>query len=432
MLEKETSSPQFPEKGAAPGEDGPEVVLQNGTRPEDEGWSIETHMVHAPAFRTPFSETSEALFLTSGFVYACAEQAERAFKGTERCYQYSRYRNPTVELFEQKLARLEGAEACFATASGMAALFSVMFATLQQGDRVCMTEPVFNSTRNLAVRFFSRYGVQSSFIPAMPRTDSQERLWEKELARQPRLILVESPANPVLDIVDLRRLRALAPDSILVVDNVFATPIGQKPLELGADLVVYSTTKHLDGQGRTMGGAILGSDVWINEKLRPFLQNSGPCLAPFNAWVLQKGLETVALRVRAQSTTAEALAVWLETHPAVQQVAYPFLASFPGEKLARSQMTLGGSLVTFTLRGGKETAFRFMNSLRLILISNNLGDSKSLITHPSTTTHSDMDPDHRVSLGIQDGTVRLSVGLEALQDLQSDLDRALARACSSV
>ena len=381
-----------------------------------------TQLVHGGTTRTPHGETSEALFLTSGFVYDSAAQAENTFTGAETHYQYSRFGNPTVAMFEQRLALLEGAEACRATATGMAAVHATMLSHLKTGDRVVASRALFGSCHWIVSTLLPRYGILTEFVDG---TDMDA--WAAALATPATLVLLESPSNPMLDILDLRAISTLAhaAGAIVVVDNVFATPLLQKPLELGADVVVYSCTKHIDGQGRVLGGAVLGTTKWIQETLQPFIRNTGPSLSPFNAWLLLKGLETLHLRVDASSKSAAQVADALAQHPAVSRVLYPSRADHPQHAMAMTQMSAGGTLVTIELAGGKPAAFRMMDALRLVAISNNLGDSKSLITHPATTTHWRIGAAERARLGIGDGALRLSVGLEDPADLIEDLLTAL-------
>jgi O-succinylhomoserine sulfhydrylase len=381
-----------------------------------------TQLVHGGTMRSSFGENAEALFLTSGFVYDNAEQAEATFKGEVAHYQYSRFGNPTVSMLEQRLALIEGAEACIATATGMAAVSSTMLAHLKAGDRVVAARALFGSCHWIVSTLLPRYGIETVFVEG-----SDLAAWKAALAAPTQLVLIESPSNPMLEIVDLPAVAALAhaAGAIVVVDNVFATPLLQHPLQMGADVVVYSCTKHIDGQGRVLGGAVLGPKQWIEEVLQPFTRNTGPALSPFNAWLLLKGLETLSLRVDASCRSAETLARFLEQRPEVSRVWYPTLPSHPQRDLAMRQMSAGGTLVTFELAGGKGAAFRFLNALGLVAISNNLGDSKSLITHPATTTHMRLGAEERRRLGITEGVVRLSVGLEDVADLTEDLEQAL-------
>ncbi|GAB0119429.1 O-succinylhomoserine sulfhydrylase [Acidisoma sp. 7E03] len=378
-------------------------------------------LVHGGTIRSNFGETSEALFLTSGFVYDSAEQAEQTFLGEVEHFQYSRFGNPTVQMLESRLAMLEGAEACRVTATGMAAVSSAMLSHLKAGDRVVAARALFGSCHWIVSTLLPRYGIETVFVDG-----GDLGAWKAALATPTQLVLLETPSNPMLDIVDLQAVAELAHASgtIVVVDNVFATPLLQKPLELGADVVVYSCTKHIDGQGRVLGGAVLGTKKWVEEVLQPFVRNTGPALSPFNAWLLLKGLETLRLRVDTSCRSAEAVARFLEGHPKVSRTFYPTLESHPQRDLALRQMSAGGTLVTFDL-GTKDAAFTVLNRLGLIAISNNLGDSKSLITHPATTTHMRVGEEERARLGIGPGVVRLSIGLEDPQDLIEDLAQAL-------
>jgi O-succinylhomoserine sulfhydrylase len=378
-------------------------------------------LVHGGTMRSQYGETSEALFLSSGFVYDSAEQAEQTFLGEVEHFQYTRFGNPTVQMLESRLALLEGAEACRATATGMAAVSSALLSHLKAGDRVVAARALFGSCHWIVSTLLPRYGIETVFVDG-----ADLDAWKTALAPPTQVVLVESPSNPMLDIVDLQAVADLAHASgaIVVVDNVFATPLLQHPFELGADVVVYSCTKHIDGQGRVLGGAVLGRKKWVEEVLQPFTRNTGPAMSPFNAWLLLKGLETLSLRVDAACRSAEQIARFLEERPEVVRAWYPTLESHPQRDLAMRQMSSGGTLVTFDL-GSKEAAFRFLNRLGLIAISNNLGDSKSLITHPATTTHMRVGAEERARLGIGDGAVRLSVGLEDAADLLDDLGQAL-------
>ena len=382
-----------------------------------------TLLVRGGQARSNFDETSEALFLTSGFVYDSAEHAEAAFTGAAPHYQYSRFGNPTVTALEARLAALEGAEACRVVATGMAAVSSAMLSHLKTGDRVVASRALFGSCHWIVSTLLPRYGIRTEFVEG-----SDLAAWREALATPADLVLLETPSNPMLDVVDLRAVADLAhaAGALVVVDNVFATPLLQRPLEFGADVVVYSTTKHFDGQGRTLGGAVLGRQKWIEEVLQPFTRNTGPALSPFNAWVILKGLETLHLRMPAMCQSAEAVARFLEGRTEVSHTRYPTLESHPQRELAMRQMSAGGTMVTFDLAGGREAAFAFMNALGVVDISNNLGDSKSLITHPATTPHMRIGAEERAKLGIGDGTVRLSIGLEDRQDLIEDLETALA------
>lgn len=385
----------------------------------------ETLLIHGGTHRSPHGETSEALFLTSGFVYDTAEQAEATFKGEVAHYQYSRFGNPTVAMLEERLALLEGAEACRATATGMAAVHAAMLCHLKTGDRVVASRALFGSCHWICSTLLPRYGISTVFVDAGDMAG-----WAAALSVPTALVLLETPSNPMLEIVDMAAVAELAhaTGAIVVVDNVFATPLLQKPLQFGADVVVYSATKHIDGQGRVLGGAVLGRRKWIEDTLQPFIRNTGPAISPFNAWVMLKGLETLPVRVEAACARAARVADALAAMPRVTRVWYPARADHPQHTLAMRQMRAGGTLVTFEVAGGQPAAFRVLNALRLIAISNNLGDSKSLVTHPATTTHMRIGAEERARLGIGDGVIRLSVGLEAAEDLIADLSAAVARA----
>jgi O-succinylhomoserine sulfhydrylase len=381
-----------------------------------------TILVRGGATRTPHDETCEALFMTSGFVYETAAAAEQAFAQEGSRFVYSRYRNPTVAMFEERLRLLEGAKACRATASGMAAVFAALLCRLRAGQRVVSSRALFGSCHYIVADLLPRWGIETVLIDGCDLG-----AWETALAGGAALAFCESPSNPTMEIIDIAEVARLThrAGGILVVDNVFATPLLQKPLALGADVVVYSATKHIDGQGRCLGGAILASEKFVKDDLGLFYRHTGPSLSPFNAWLLLKGLETLELRVDRQCRTAAAIASYLESHSKIQRVIYPGLPSHPQYQLARSQMKQGGSLVSFDVAGGKQGCFRFLDTLRLVDISNNLGDSKSLVTHPATTTHSRLTPEQRAELGIGDGLVRFSAGLEAEADLLNDIERAL-------
>jgi O-succinylhomoserine sulfhydrylase len=386
-------------------------------------WSPETQLVHGGSLRSAFAETSEALFLTQSYVYASAEQAEERFKSEAGGYIYSRYANPTVAMFEERMRLLEGAQAARATASGMAAVTSALLCFLKAGDHIVAGRALFGSCRYVVEDLCPRLGVASTIVDGRDTA-----AWQKAVRPNTRAFFFETPSNPALDLVDIQAVSEIghAAGALVVVDNVFATPMLQKPLKLGADVVVYSTTKHVDGQGRCLGGIVLGSEAYVKDHLHNFLKHTGPSLSPFNAWVMLKGLETLPLRVRAQCETAAKLADHLAGRPGVKRVLFCGRADHPQAALAKQQMTGPGQVVAFELEGGKAAAFRFVNALRLIKISNNLGDAKSLITHPATTTHQRLKPEVRAELGIADGMLRLSVGLEGWTDLAADVDGALA------
>jgi len=381
-----------------------------------------TKLVHGGIQRSEFGETAEALFLTSGYIYDSAEQAEGTFSGTVDRYQYTRFANPTVAMLEDRLASIEGAEACRATATGMAAVNAALLSHLKTGDRVVASRALFGGCHWIVSTLLPRYGIIGDFVDG---ADLDQ--WRQALSRPAQLVLLETPSNPMLELVDLPAVAEMAhaAGAIVAVDNVFATPLLQQPLALGADVVIYSCTKHIDGQGRVMGGAVLGTKKWVETTLQPFVRNTGPTLSPFNAWVLLKGLETLALRVEAGCRAAAEIADFLAAQRAVTRVWYPTRADHPQSALARAQMSAGGTVVTFEVAGGKSPAFQALNALRLIAVSNNLGDSKSLATHPATTTHMRIGAEERARLGITDGVIRLSVGLEHPADLIQDLAQAL-------
>ena len=385
-------------------------------------WRPRTRQVRGGHERTQFGETAEGIFLTSGYVYDTAEEAASVFKGDSEGYIYTRYGNPTIATFEERLRLLEGAEAARATASGMAAVFAALACEANTGDRIVASRSLFGSTVAVLGQLLARWGIETTFVDGR---DLDE--WDRALAQSPKFVYLETPSNPMLELVDIAAVaeRAHSAGARLIVDNVFATPVLQHPIELGADIVVYSTTKHLDGQGRTLGGAVLGSAEFIDGPLREFQRHTGPSISPFNAWVVAKSLETLDLRVREHSRNAETLAAFLAGTDRIGRVLYPTADSHPQVELARRQMEAGGSMVSVEIEGGRSAAFRFMNRLKLFDISNNLGDTKSLATHPATTTHSKITPEQRESMGITESLVRLSVGLEDVEDLQEDLYRAL-------
>jgi O-succinylhomoserine sulfhydrylase len=385
-------------------------------------WRPDTLAVRGGLRRTDQAETAEALFLTQGYVYGSAAEAEAAFSGDIEHFVYSRYGNPTVSIFEERLRLLEGAPACFATATGMAAVFNSLAAFLRAGDRVVASRALFGSCFVILDELLPRWGISCDFVEGH-RLDQ----WERALATPAQGVFFESPSNPMQDLVDVRAVCDLSHSAgaKVVVDNVFATPLLQKPLELGADIVVYSATKHIDGQGRVLGGAILGPKDYIDTDVQLLMRHTGPSISPFNAWVLLKGLETMRLRVDHQCASALRIASALQQHPRVSMVRYPFLESHPQYALARSQMSAGGTVVTFEIDGGKDAAFAVLDRLQVIDISNNLGDAKSLVTHPATTTHRRLTAQARAAAGITNGVVRVSIGLEDVEDLLEDLDQAL-------
>lgn len=384
-------------------------------------WHPDTLAVRGGLTRSGFAETAEALYLTSGYVYESAEEAAAAFEGDIDHFVYSRYGNPTIAMFEERLRLLEGAEASWATATGMAAVFNALAACLSAGDRVVAARGLFGSCYFILDSILPRWGITTEFVDG-----SDLSQWEAALATPATVVFFETPSNPMQELIDITAVSRLAhaAGARVVVDNVFATPLLQRPLDLGADIVVYSTTKHIDGQGRTLGGAILGPKAFVDKELQPLMRHTGPSMSPFTAWVLVKALETMSLRLDRQVASTLAVAQALEAHPRVSRVLYPWLPSHPQHALARAQMSGGGTVVTFEVDGDRADVFAFMNRLGVVDISNNLGDSKSLITHPSTTTHRRVDPEVRARMGITDATVRLSVGLEDAADLIEDLTTA--------
>jgi O-succinylhomoserine sulfhydrylase len=394
---------------------------------EATAWAPETQLVHGGVLRSQFGETSEALFLTQGYVYHSAEQAEARFKNEDPGYQYTRFSNPTVTMFEERIRLLEGAEVARATATGMAAVTAGLMSYLRAGDHVVAARAMFGSCRYIIDQLCPRFGIGFTLIDGRDLAE-----WRKAIKPNTKAFFFETPANPTLDLVDIAGVSAIAKEigALTMVDNVFATPMLQRPLQHGADVVIYSATKHIDGQGRCLGGVVLCSEKFLTSYLQDFIRQTGPSMSPFNAWVMLKGLETLPLRVRAQTETAAVLADHLAAAKGVTKVLYCGRSDHPQAALAKKQMTGGGQMIAFEVAGGKEAAFRFQNALRLIKISNNLGDAKSLITHPATTTHFRIGPDARAELGISDGLLRLSAGLEAARDLIHDLDGALAAARS--
>jgi O-succinylhomoserine sulfhydrylase len=394
------------------------------TTPDTSCYRRETRLVHAGSLRSQFGETSEALFLTQGFVYDSAEQCEARFTGDDPGFQYSRFSNPTVFSFEQRMAEFEGAEAARATATGMAAVTTAILAPLRAGDHVVASKAMFGSCRYVVEDLLPRYGIESTLVDGLDLDQ-----WQRAMRPNTKTCFLESPTNPTLDVLDIGAIAEIAHagGARLVVDNVFATPIWQSPLQLGADVVVYSATKHIDGQGRCLGGVVLSSEAFIQEHIQVFLRQTGPSLSPFNAWVLLKGLETLAIRVRQQTENAAAIADALAGHAKISRLIYPGRADHPQAATVKKQMGAGSTLVGFEVKGGKAEAFRFLNALKLIKISNNLGDAKSLVTHPATTTHQRLKPEIRAELGIGEGFIRYSAGLEHKDDLIEDLLAALEK-----
>ena len=388
-----------------------------------ESWRPRTRLVHSGTRRSQYGELSEALFLTQSFVYPSAEVAERRFIQSEPDELiYARYGNPTVRMFEERIAALEGAEDAFATASGMAAVHGALFSALKAGDHVVSAKALFGSCLYIVETLLPRFGVEVTLVDG-----ADPEAWRAAMRPGTKLAFLEAISNPTLEVIDIAAVAAIAHEAgaLLVVDNVFATPVLQRSLELGADVVIYSATKHIDGQGRCLGGVVLGRRDFIRGTLEPFLKHTGGALSPFNAWVMLKGLETMDLRVRAQAAAAQAIAEALQGHPRLERLIYPGLPDHPQHALAARQMETGGTMLSFEVKGGKAAAFRALNALRIVSISNNLGDAKSLVTHPATTTHQRLTPEQRAALGIGDGLLRLSVGLEDPADLIADLREAL-------
>ena len=381
-----------------------------------------TNLVRGGLNRSQFNETSEALFLTSGFVYKSAQQAEAIFKGSKKGFQYSRYSNPTVEIFEKRLALLDGSEDCFATASGMAAIFFSLMCQLRAGDHIVSSSALFGSCKEIVKNILPRYGIEVTFIDGKNINE-----WKKAVKKNTKIFFFETPSNPLLELIDIRAVCNIAKKNkiITVVDNIFASPVLQKPILMGADVIVYSGTKHIDGQGRVLGGAILSSKKFKENVLKSYLRHTGPAMSPFNAWVLLKGLETIKLRVEAQSHAALEIAQFLNKHSKVEEVFYPFLKNSSQYQLAKKQQTMGGTILSFKIKGKKKEAFKFINKLKIFDISNNLGDTKSIVTHPTTTTHRILMEKERLELGITENLIRLSIGLETVSDLRKDIETAL-------
>ncbi len=401
--------------------------MASGKKIHPSEWSAETALVHGGILRSQFAENSEALFLTQGYVYDSPEQAEERFKTESGGFIYSRYANPTVAMFEDRMKLLEGAEAARATASGMAAVSASLMCFLRAGDHVVAAKALFGSCLYVVQDLLPRFGIETTLV------DGRDlEAWKKARRPNTKAFFFETPSNPCLDLVDIKAVSELAKDcgARVVIDNVFATPMLQKPLQHGADVVVYSATKHIDGQGRVLGGIVLGSEKYVADHLHPFYKHTGGAMSPFNAWVMLKGLETLGLRVRAQCESSVKIADFLaaQKNRGVTRVIYPGRSDHPQAALAKRQMSAGSTLVSFEFAGGKAAAFSFLNALSIIRISNNLGDAKSLITHPATTTHQRLKPEARSELGITDGLVRLSVGLEGTDDLIRDIDAAITAA----
>ena len=387
-------------------------------------WDVnpQTDAVRAGLARTGFGETSEALFLNSGFTYTSAQEALDSFTDETDHFLYSRFHNPTVTMFEQRLAAIEGAEFCVAFGSGMSAVFASLACIVEAGDHIVASAAMFSSCHVIITEILPKWGVTYELVKA-----NDLAAWEKALSKPVKAVFIESPSNPLMEITDIRAVSDLAhkAGATVIVDNVMASPILQRPLELGADVVMYSATKHIDGQGRVLAGALLGSFSYIQEKLIPFTRHTGPTLSAFNAWVLLKSLETMQMRVERMNSNAQAIAEFLEGHKSIKSVRYPGLASHPDAAVIKKQMTGGGTTIGIEFAGSQKDAFRFMDSLRIIDISNNLGDSKSLITHPASTTHRRLSPENQAAMGITSSVLRLSVGLEHVDDLIKDIDQAL-------
>src|ERR1700754_565384 len=384
----------------------------------------ETRLVHSGTLRSQYGETSEALFLTQGYVYNSAEECEARFKGEDPGFIYSRYSNPTIAMFERRMIELEGAEAARSAATGMAAVTTAILAPLKAGDHVVASRALFGSCLYVVQDLLPRYGIETTLVDGLDLGQ-----WQRALRPNTKTFFLESPTNPTLDVLDIAAIAKIAHSggARLIVDNVFATPIWQSPLSLGADVVVYSATKHIDGQGRCLCGVILSSEAFIAEHIHNFMRQTGPSMSPFNAWVLLKGLETLAVRVRAQTETAAKIADVLAKHPKISRLIYPGRSDHPQAAVVKKQMGAGSTLIGFEVAGGKAAAFRALNALKLARISNNLGDAKSLVTHPATTTHQRLTPEARAELGISDGFIRFSTGLEHADDLIEDLAQALEK-----
>ena len=390
-------------------------------------YSKQTKLIQSDFNRSNFNETSEALFLTSGFIYRSAEEAEACFLEKKKKFMYSRFSNPTIETFEKKMAELEGAESCLATSTGMSAVFSIFMSQLKSGDRLVSSKALFGSCHYIITKILPNFGINVVLV------DGQDNdQWKEALKVKTKLIFFETPSNPCLDLVDIKSVSNMAHKvgAKVIVDNVFATPINQKPLEFGADIIMYSATKHIDGQGRVLGGAILGKKKLCEEIIKPFIRNTGPSISPFNAWLLSKSLDTLELRVNQQNINTKKVVNFLEAENSIESLIYPWSKNFSQLKLAKKQMNNGGSIISFRLKkkknlSEKKTAFDFINKLKIIKISNNLGDCKSLVTHPYTTTHQKLEENEKRSLRITQNLIRLSIGLESSEDLIDDIKQAL-------
>ena len=385
-------------------------------------WNLETKLIREGLNRSQFGETSEPIYMTSSYVYDSPEQAEARFKGDEEGFIYSRYGNPTVQMFEDRLASIENADKCFATATGMAAVFASLMCQLEKGDKVVSSRALFGSIYQILTKILPKYGIETVLVNG---TDLNE--WELAIDDKTKVVFFETPSNPTLEIIDIKNVCSLAKKfgAKVIIDNVFATPILQHPFELGVDIVVYSGTKHIDGQGRALGGAIISDNEFYDKLLKPFMRHTGASMSPFNAWIMLKGLETLKLRVEAQSDNALKIANYYNDNPNIVNVIYPSESMHPQFELIKKQMEKGGTILTMVVKGGKEEVFKIFNELDLIDISNNLGDTKSIITHPATTTHYSLGEEGRKEAGIPDGMIRLSVGLENVNDIINDIDNAM-------
>lgn len=395
---------------------------QHQIQEQQKKWRKATQLVHGGTLRSSFGEMSESLFLTQGFAYDTAEEAEARFKGDSDGFIYSRFSNPTISMFEERMCALEGAEAARATATGMAAVTAAMLCQVEAGDHVVAAAALFGSCRYVVENLLPKFGVASTLVDG-----NDLDAWKAAMRPQTKVLFLESPTNPTLEVLDIAAIADIAHDAgaRLVVDNVFATPLWQSPLELGADVVVYSATKHIDGQGRCLGGVVLSSAEWVNDNLHNFMRQTGPSISPFNAWVLLKSLETLPVRVAQQTSNAARIADALADHPLVSRVLYPGREDHPQYEIAKRQMERGSTMVAFEVAGGRRAAFNVSNALQIVKISNNLGDAKSLVTHPTTTTHQRLTDEDRAALGITEGLLRLSAGLEDSDDLVADLYQAL-------